>query len=138
MCNSDVPRIGPRMILVQRHWVADWKLWLVWFTASYALPTLCNADVPRIGPRMILVQRQCCGTGLRIGGCGWRGSRHLMRFPQRSAQKVLLREHMREAPHNQAELVTHLGRWVARDGNLYEVAAASWELELDIDVFGPI
>ena len=53
-------------------------------------------------------------------------------------QKVLLREHMREAPHNQAELVTHLGRWVARDGNLYEVAAASWELELDIVVFGPI
>ena len=50
MCNSDVPRIGPRMILVQRHWVAGWKLWLVWFTASYAFPTLCNADVPRIGP----------------------------------------------------------------------------------------
>ena len=51
---------------------------------------------------------------------------------------MLLREHMRDAPHNQAELVTHLGRWVARDGNLDKVAAATWELELDIVVFGPI
>ncbi len=39
MCNADVPRIGPRMILVQRHWVAGWRLRLVWFTASYAFPT---------------------------------------------------------------------------------------------------
>jgi hypothetical protein len=51
---------------------------------------------------------------------------------------VLLGEHMREAPHNQAELVTRLGRWVPRDGNLNVVAAATWELELDIVVFGPI
>ena len=61
-----------------------------------------------------------------------------MRFPQWSAQKVLLREHMRDAPHNQAELVTHLGRWVARDGNLDKVAAATWELEIDIVVLSPI
>ena len=51
---------------------------------------------------------------------------------------MLLGEHMREAPHNQAELVTRLGRWVPRDGNLNVVAAATWELELDIVVFGPI
>ena len=95
MCNTDVPRIGPRMILVQRHWVADWRLWLAWLTASYAFPTTERAE----------------------------GA------PPRTHER---------GPHNQAELVTHLGRWVARDGNLYEVAAASWELELDIVVFGPI
>ncbi len=98
MCNADVPRIGPRMILVQRHWVAGWRLRLVWFTGSYAFPTTEREE----------------------------------------GDAVLLRENMREAPHNQAELVNRLGRWVPRDGNLDVLAAATWELELDIVVFGPI
>jgi hypothetical protein len=46
MCNANVPRIGPspRMILVQRHWVAGWRLWLMWLTASYVFPTTAREE----------------------------------------------------------------------------------------------
>ena len=99
MCNADVPRIGPRMILVLRHSVADWRLWLAWLTASYAFPTTERAKgaPPRTHERCPPQPSGTCHP-----------------------------------------LSHHLGRWVARDGNLDKVAAATWELELDIVVFGPI